>query len=294
MSITSVLLPMLAVLAGAEQYMGLSTTWKPANHAQANFIRYLPKKEKRLKYLSDQELKTIASQDYTVINKFLKDNGFTIQLEPFIGSESFGVASILDILVEWTHEGVPTTLTSNNKEYPAVLMEKNCFEVLQCSTYEHPILKLTAKNGDAVYMTIAQDKSYVALHGLYLFDYIDGLSKLPKTSVTSQYSQACFPMVDLDQKTDLSWLLRLGSLRITDNQVFQITQALQQTKFKMNEKGARAQSAVAIAFEKSCNQKKLSIDQPFYLWIERPGMKLPLFTACIDSTEWKTPAALSA
>ena len=39
---------------------------------------------------------------------------------------------------------------------------------------------------------------------------------------------------------------------------------------------------------------KKTIDKPFYLWIERPGMSIPLFTAYIDPIDWKKPDTLTA
>jgi hypothetical protein len=33
----------------------------------------------------------------------------------------------------------------------------------------------------------------------------------------------------------------------------------------------------------------LEINRPFYLWIMRPGMSIPLFAAYIDYEDWKQP-----
>ncbi len=54
---------------------------------------------------------------------------------------------------------------------------------------------------------------------------------------------------------------------------WKVLQALQETRFSMNEKGARAQSAVVveIAPRSMPTKSQLVIDGAFYLWIERPG-----------------------
>lgn len=292
MSFTTVLLPILAALSGAEQFIGLSTNWLANNPFQQKFLTYLPNKQEHLSQLSPEELKTIASFDYKVINKFLSDHKFDIQLEPFSGPNAFGVASILDVLIEWTQEGIPTTITYDGEEFPAVSMTKDSFEVLQADSHEEPILKLTAKNGDIIYMTIAEKN----LQNFELVEYVQALSTMPKKNTTKQYAEALFPMVSLNHETDISWLIGLSSARLIDNVVFSITQALQQTKFNMNEKGARVQSAVALALEKSCLPSKplktLLIDKPFYLWIERPSMNIPLFAGYIDPVDWKKPDTL--
>lgn len=199
----------------------------------------------------------------------------------------------MDILLKWAQEGTPTTIKYDNQEFPAVSMAKNGFEVSQSNSYGEPILKLTSKNGDIVYITIAEK----SLGSFELLEFIQALSKVPKNEITQEYTKTTFPMVDLNHKTDISWLLGLGTYKLRNEGFYAITQALQQTKFKMNEKGARAQSAVAIAIEKACIEpeplKILEIDKPFYLWIERPGMNLPIFTAYIDSSDWKNPGMLS-
>jgi len=253
MSFTTVLLPILAALGGAEQFIGLSTNWHSTNSIQEKLITYLPNKEEQLAKLSEQELKTIASEDYQVINKFLTDHKFDIQLEPF--KDGFGVASILNLMIEWTQQGEPTTVVYEAQEFPGVLMAKDGFEVLLANTYKNPLLKITAKNGDIVYMTIAEK----SLEGFELFESIQALSKMPKEEITKEYREVIFPMVSLNHETDISWLLRFGSHRLSDNTFFSITQALQQTKFDMNEKGARAQSAVAIAIEKCCVEEFRSL-----------------------------------
>ena len=73
-----------------------------------------------------------------------------------------------------------------------------------------------------------------------------------------------------------------------------ISQALQQTKFKMNQFGARVKSAVAIAVSRAMSREVgLDIDQPFYLWIERDGVTVPVMYAYLDQEDWKDPGNLS-
>ena len=294
MSFTTVLFPILAALSGAEQFMQLSPNWVAVNPIQENFLAYLPNKDEQLSKLSGEELKTIASFDYKVINKFLADHKFDKQLEPFNSPGEFGVASILNVLIEWIHEGKTTTIMHNNQEFPAVSMTGNDFEVLQSNAYKEPILKLTAKNGDIVYMTIAEK----SLESFELLEFVQTLLKMPKNEITKQYVEAIFPMVNLNHETDISWLIGLGTSRLRDNCFFNIAQAKQQTKFQMNEKGAHVQSAVAISIKEMCYiepkpLKTLVINKPFYLWIERPGANMPIFTSYIDPIDWKKPDTIT-
>lgn len=83
------------------------------------------------------------------------------------------------------------------------------------------------------------------------------------------------------------------TLRYLEIYHYRIRQALQETRFQMNEKGARAQSAVAIEICVKCIQQPtptFDITEPFYIWIERPGMSVPLFAAYVDQVDWKEPS----
>ncbi len=53
------------------------------------------------------DIESIASRDADEINTFLRQRGFRIELKPFDPS-SFGVACILDLMVEWLRAGEET------------------------------------------------------------------------------------------------------------------------------------------------------------------------------------------
>jgi len=98
-------------------------------------------------------------------------------------------------------------------------------------------------------------------------------------------------MVNLIQRVDIS---DLKGLKAVDSlgQPWKIVQALQETKVKMNEKGAKVESAVAIVGTLECcveEKKELVIDRPFFMWVERQGMKRPLFAGYMAPDCWKDP-----
>jgi hypothetical protein len=129
-----------------------------------------------------------------------------------------------------------------------------------------------------------------------LLQHVNQLRGAVKNGSSAYFDELLFPMVDIDQKPDIRWLLNLKNQAKTNS--YYIRQALQETRFQMNEEGAAAQSAVAMEFATEGSAmipqepRILKIDKPFYLWIERPGMKMPLFTAYIDTTTWKAPTHL--
>lgn len=312
MSYTAVLFPILSVLSVAENtFLGTGKEWITKNDQQSILMNdyYYPKRNE-LTFFAPDEMKSIASRKIAEVNRFLKDNGFEIQLEENT-DDDFAVASILKIALKWKKEGTKCEITHEGNEYPAVRMERQ-FRIYHVRT-AHPVVSIYTENGDILNMTIAKGKPR---EGFELVSYIRSLSRriqselcplvLHKTldglmysdhyftefkDVTFDYAGVVFPMVDLKQQVDLSWLIGMGYPPDA-----RISQALQETHFKMNEKGAIAKSAVAIAVKTECAaptfKQPYIIDKPFYLWIERPGMSMPLFTAYITPADWKAPQNL--
>ena len=66
------------------------------------------------------------------------------------------------------------------------------------------------------------------------------------------YDGVRFPMVDLDITNDIGWLKDMSTATKNRDIPAEITQAVQQIKIKMNEKGARFQSATAMAVTLKC------------------------------------------
>ena len=75
-----------------------------------------------------------------------------------------------------------------------------------------------------------------------------------------------------------------------------IIQAIQQIKIKMNEKGARFQSATAMAVTLKCvmvPKQDLIIREPFLVWVGRYELEKPIMAAFITEESWKNPGSLA-
>ncbi len=300
MSITATILPILAALSVAQEKLNLSD-WTPVNAQQSVLMeKYYPKRVD-LQKLLPQELASCASQDFDEVNKFLKDRGFDIQLDKTQaeGANSLAVASILDIALQWKIAGEKSTIEAAGykglpeerskpfigKQFPAVRMKEG-YTVRSLGNSSQNVIAIECTNGDTVYMTRADEKR----EGFELVEHVQSLSKQSFTKSTNTFSGILFPVVDINQKVDIRWLCKLCAVENGAPQnLWRIAEALQQTKFHMDELGARIQSAVAIHAIKECCEEKpvLEMNGPFYLWIERPGMKLPLFAAYIDYSDLK-------
>ncbi len=255
----------------------------PANEIQKAFLQnYLTDKDV-LNALTNKELRSWADTNIDNLNKILKKEGFDIRLAPMTPGD-FGVVSILKVEVEWKEKAQKTHVTNNCQLYEAILLEaRNGCSIAQPQGYAHPIARVNTASGDKVCFTIAD----AALEGFALRDKIETLRNAQMSY--SEFSSVKVPMIDLDQTQQLDWLLDMviGNGRIA--------QALQQTKFKMNEVGAKVESAVAIGVERCSaprEPKEYVIDQDFYVWIEREGMDEPYFSAYVTPKDWQHPGEL--
>jgi hypothetical protein len=289
-SSTTCAYPIVSALDKADDVIGIGRVWNSVNTEQSEFLPIFEKTREEARLLKD--IKSMASRDAEKINEFLAKEGFQIKLDPFTEPTDFGTASVLDVLVEWLIEGKKVQIIQNgdiNKVFPAVkLMQGVSFA--KAKQHPNPIAVIETKSGDRVCMTVHDPLENFAL--------LERASELSKSMLgIGGYQGALFPQVDLDQMVDISWLKKLWTTG-SDKYRYEVAQALQQTKFRMNEKGARAQSGVAIGIVRTTSimpkpVQPLVIDKPFLLWVWRAGLHLPLFTGWINEANWKIPKDIS-
>jgi len=287
MSRTVVNYPIVTALIAAERFIGPNRQWKTVEDPPLSV-----KQERFLKEVFDTcrgeeipEIESLASQKVEEINEFLRKKGFSIQLESF-SSDAFGVASVLDLIVEWVLKGEVTVVeTDDDRRFPGVRISEGNVHFLRFSEHKEPIACLPTKSGDRVFMTMFDQPP----EGFDLVAEVEKLSHA--TRLSSEFGGLVFPMVDLNQEVDISWLVGLNTTDEVGKFWF-VAQALQQTIFKMNEIGARVQSAVAMAFEKGIPNPDYIINRPFLIWIERDGISKPLFVGHITQEDWRNPGNL--
>ena len=284
MSATAVIWPIMSALCKGALFIGANAgLWQPVNTQQELFLANHFAQREELKEFSDTELRAWASRDHEKLNKILFEEGFSITLEPF-GLDGFGVVSILDVLIKWLHEGTKGELAIDGVTYPAVSLDK---AVTALHYGKKEIAQLQTRSADTVWMTIADEP----LEGFALLERIKSIKNALTQSDIDYNAIVTFPMVDINQQVDIDWLL---GMKLPG---FEINQAKQQTKFKMNEKGAHVRSAVAIGLMRSCAKPPkprthIIINKPFYIWVERPGLSHPVFAGYITPDSWKEPKDL--
>ena len=299
MSNTCVIYPLTAALVKAEDILGPNRAWHANNATQSLFLEEFFDTASRKESPSIPEIESIAAWEAETINRFLRERGFEIQLTPFRSSpndKEFGVASVLDLLVTWLEPGNEVPLKVSNtgaisphgeKEYPAVRMVKG-ISFSSASQHPHPIARLQTQSDDVVYLTRLDTPP----KGFDLLHYAKQLS----AALTPNYDYAgvVFPMVDLKQTVDISWLIGMQTTA-DNNKIATISQALQETHFSMDTKGAHAKSAVALGIRLTHAVTRprpdLIIDGPMLVWCERPHLTQPLFVAHVTQEDWKKPEA---
>ncbi|MFC1644859.1 hypothetical protein ACFL08_02440 [Patescibacteria group bacterium] len=231
---------------------------------------------------NEKELRAWVSDSAEEINKILKDEGFELQLRNLKPGET-AFLSILKILLKWLNPGIECTIQSpgDTKSYLGVEIEEG-FQVINSVKTDNPIICVNSENGDQVFMTIADEE-------LKDFDLFEKIKLIHHNSHvrSCNTSTVRFPMVDFDQQPDISWLQGMKHPEAVN-----ITRAMQQTKFKMNEKGALLESAAVIVTYKCgpiTQPTVITINQPFYLWIKRPRVSLPILCAYMDTDVWSKP-----
>ncbi len=293
MSTSCVPYAIIAAMLKAEDFLGAGRLWHPFpdDAVRAKQIEFLRLMSHRDDVALMNEIQSMASHDVDKVNRFLRDHGFSIQLDP-ITDDTFAVASILDVLVEWLKAGTRTMiLDARGDRYDAVkIKDRQSVHVHHVPRYDDMAVSIqTLDPKTAVWMMMCDDE----LEHLDLIDRTQVVrSAIAGNAQLNEHDGVIFPMVAMDHEVDISWLRGVNTTA-ADGEPAWISQALQQTKFRMNERGARAESAVAMAVTRSISFDKLyTIDRPFLVWIERECCSLPLFAARINPEDWKDPGSL--
>ena len=280
--------PIVAALVAAESFLA-DRTWRPVSDAQERFLAELFASG-RAEVARIPEIETLASHDAGELNDFLQARGFPAVFVPF-AERRFGTASVLDVLVEWLHEGFPTELTTEEgRRFPAVRLPADVVRFVRARGHGNPIARLETKSGDTVCMTMVDDPP----SGLDLLSRALELSRAGKEN--HDFDGLVFPMVTLEEEIGLGWLLGLTA-GDEDGLPWEIEAAVQRNRLRMNETGARAESAVmvqVVAFGVRTRVKPDHvIDRPFLVWFERDGLEHPLFAAFAAEDAWRNPGAIA-
>lgn len=287
-STTTTFYPIIAALKKADDQLGKDREWKPKSPLQERFLAIYNRTAREA--LGLKEIKAISHEKVEVINKWLAENGFPdLQLDQIDappGYTTFAAAAILDLLVEWVEEGTESKVNYEGQDYPAFRL-KNGVGFHRSDENREPIIELATKSGHRVFLTIPDENPGQGF---------DLLAKAERLMVTmswdsGKYEGVVVPKVKLLDKPDISWLA--GMTTECDNgDPAWLVQAIQETRFRMNEIGARVESAAAVSglrFAAFDTKEPYVIDRPFMIWFVQEGLHIPIMVGYIMPTEWSDP-----
>ena len=289
MSNTTTTIPVSVCIEGIEsKVLAQHSDWELATDAQKEFFAKTTTDLSDCALLKEGEIAFKVSKSADEINAFLAEKKFNIKLDPFVDPRDFGVASVLDVSVEWVEPADEGRLTHNGVDYPSVEMTDN-ITFLE-GPFGQAVAKIATKSGDEVFVSIAHE----ALSGFTLKEAVAQI--VGSTKRIYDFGGLAMPMVHLDQEEDISFLVGMTICGEDGNGIGTVSQALQQTRFRLNQFGARVESAAAMGMcYESCMQRNppLVIDKPFFLAVHRPGAAQPLFSAYVTPEDWKDPGSLA-
>lgn len=281
-----------SVLKATEEFAGPNRQWTFNNPTGQAFASSLPELREQLPSL-DKYIKSDAGlgpQGQKEVNQFLKENGFDIQLTGQMRPIDIAAASVLDIAVTWAEEGTAgeVTLEKSQKKVPGVFMDdiKTAYRV---SGHNHPIVSVDTNDGVQVFMTRYDGR--FSDSPTAISDWCLRMDQSLEHARREAIRGVSFPMVDYNEQGDIPWLINATS-EDERGLTMWIMEAKFQNRLRMNEKGARAQAAVATAVGRgSGGPPWVKINGPFVVWFKTEEGIIP-FSAYITEEAMKRPAGL--
>lgn len=295
--------------------------WKSVNQEQQAFLEEYYLHKKKLNFFNDNELKVWASTNHDYLNTILKNENLPEQFKP-LGANAVGIFSNLDIEIKWLYKGCKSSIEDFShekwesdrqiikREFSAIAL-RDGFKRFS-SDYDRRIFitRIQTANNQTVWIAEAHTPlkgrdellHYIGKIRSSLSPYhpIAGCRCGEGTKITGP-DVLRIPMINLDIVEDISWMQGMQywkpGERIKEDLIFMtlwkqvrpeckgsVGQITQRIKFKMTEEGeyeARAQASDENGYYRILSIG--SIHPPFYLWVEREGLSMPVFAACISA-----------
>lgn len=273
-----------ATLNAAAKEAGGSSSW------------IIPKDKKLEVALPEMELARQAAADFIKtqagvgklgvdkVNKFLKENGFLIQLDASsVPPDGISAASIMKIAVEWVEQGVRTTidLHNGNKVKGFKLGDVNEIQEIQHlsngqDAVQDAVIIPTRTPGVDVILVMSDNApvSPSALHH-QASQILSGL----KTSTPKEVKGIIAPIIHFSESGKAEELIGAYTYG-ADGDIVKVVQALYANSFDMDEKGAKATSAMAIGTTRGGGPRPYVVNGPFIAIIRKEGQIV--FTGFMD------------
>ncbi|MBX9569259.1 MAG: serpin family protein [Candidatus Obscuribacterales bacterium] len=257
--------------------------WTPKSDTQKKAKDFADQNKDDLEKISSKMLDGLASKDVNELNKFLKDKGYDIRLNP-LGKDGVGVVTSIEIEGKWMAKNY-APIKSGDKEYPA--FQKKTDDIHVVAGHNEPVVKLFDQDGIKVFIS-PYEGDLNGLEATAVAKKLTPDANNPSIKNPDGYTHVVVPKVDMNRVSELDWLKGM-----TNSEGHRIDQALAQAMVQMDEKGFKAKEGLAIATTRSINmekEKNLTINKDFIFFVVKEGVSQPIFATKIDQKYWKAPA----
>ena len=276
----------------AERILGPNRQWQGINPSQQSLLDFFAANDLDLVQAVRTGLITAeASYEREVLERFLANHGFAGMPVPEFTKPDFGVASVFDLLVHWLEVGKRITLSGQNQQQvPGVQLKKDIVTIQAVNGFHEPLVTVDTQEGFEVKLL-----KVGSVAGRRYESYLELLRAPQRLSVglpISGYSCVRLPMIDFQQDVDLDWILGLNTMG-DDGRPAIVRAASQRNRLRLNDRGARAQSATVMVVMRGVSiDRPYVIDEPFLLWVTQKYRPTPLFVAYLDYDSWQDPGNL--
>lgn len=277
--------PCRALSELSNRYLG-DCQWTPLNDEQEFLVTYYEEHRKEIDALT--RLKALASTSSGELNQFLTDNGFAPKFESLDG---IGVASILDMLMQWAVEGTDTTIVQHHGPqerrtvYPAFEVDGSSVDIFRVSGYCDPLVRLNTTTGDNFWVMRSP-----AVSGIELAMHVQQLLNTERQPHPLWTDGARLPKLDIVNEPDLNWMTGLHT-RDSATGPRRIDRAFQEVRIRVNECGARVKAVTGLVSE-SCmvsDAVHYELDSPFVGFFTQQGSSIPIAALWADYDSWREP-----
>lgn len=243
------------------------------------FVGWLDENRTDLDSLDHMSVK--ASNDHTVLNKFLVAAGYPELFEPF-PPNCHGVAAILDMIVKWQEDAERTTVDSmtgaGERTFDAFSIPVSGAYIYRVEGRSELLVQLLTKDGSSLWITeMAQPQS-----GLELLDFATKTMNTRHTPYLNRYTDVVVPSVSVKRDVSLQWLIGASCGPQS------IGQAFQMVSVDIDETGGHVKTMTGIATRECVSvSEPLVFDKPFALWFTQGHNRLPIATIYAHHDTWR-------
>ncbi len=301
--IVSVHLP-IAIISAVERQLQESKKWYPAeaNGRQREFIRQFVCNRYRTEAseLLYRELEAWIESTPRAMNHRLRREGVNRGIgcyEVFNGHEEFCAFGSLSLFVRLLR-CESTAIKIGDVYYPAVVVPKNSAGIGSRPCYsihfserepviQFPVrMKGSEENDQADNLFII--RAHKALAGPQLAERIERIRKsLVRVNDQRTASETVvLPMIDVNCQDSGAWMRHMWVERKEGR--YSAALAAQRVQLRINQKDSLVSQAPAGGLVDE-DVRSFIVQWPFFLWIERPGVTLPIIYAYLDQSSWGVP-----